>query len=81
MTIDRGKDPMNRTLTVNWDFPAGPKNFVVDCAHEYVVTLTNSKNPMDNFTHTVSGAYTSDLVSCLKESRENSLSSQNWKIY
>ena len=55
VTILRGTDPLNRTLTVTWQPPAGPKTFVADCEHEYIVTLKNTKDPNDIQTGIVAG--------------------------
>ncbi len=40
--VQRGTNPKNRTLTVTWDPPKDPRNFVTDCSPGYLVTLYSS---------------------------------------
>ena len=55
MTIIRGQDPINRTLTVTWLPPPGPKNFVGDCMHEYIATLSRDIIDEEIITHVIPG--------------------------
>ena len=55
VSIHRGIKQTNINLTVSWQPPLGPKTFVANCEHEYIVTLVNSKDPNDRKTATVPG--------------------------
>ena len=50
-------DPLNITLAVFWHPPTGPKNFALDCEHDYIVTLSNTENPTDILIQIKSGVY------------------------
>ena len=57
MTITRGQDPFNRSLTIHWTGTDGPKNFQADCPHEYNVTLWNAEILDQRITQVIPGVF------------------------
>ena len=52
--MDRGNNPLNRSLTVRWDPPISPETFATDCLPEYLVHLIHSEKGI-NRTEIVEG--------------------------